>query len=179
MQENGLPQGEVEYELIGQESGEAVAILDLAWPAGVQSGYSEPVALLLNEPGEVIKAASKDGNKVFTDPEAFRIHIKTHVLGDPYYGLPEWAAELEESVLPIVRHLAGSKIVEPQCGYELQDDNNAIIGEFELAWPQRRVGIWTSRGNENGIDTHQLGWLAYDQQELRENPSILNNALGI
>ena len=113
------------------------------------------------------------------DVEEFKIYIKTHILGDPYYGLPEWATEVEESVLPIVRHLVGSNLINPQCGYELQNDNNEIIGEFELAWPQRRVGVWTSRGNEKKVDTHKLGWLAYDQKELQENLSILNNALGI
>lgn len=70
-------------------------------------------------------------------------------------------------------------IIKPECGYELQDDKDEVIGEFELAWPQRRIGIWTSRGNEHKAAVRTLGWLAYDQQEISENPSILNNALGI
>ena len=179
MQQNDLPAGDVEYELVAQESGNVEVILDLAWPAGVQSGYSEPVAVLLEEGPEIVQAASQNGFRVFDDVEEFKIYIKTDILGDPYYGLPEWATEVEESVLPIVRHLVGSNLVNPQCGYELQNDRNEIIGEFELAWPQRRVGVWTSRGNEKKVDTHKLGWLAYDQKELQENLSILNNALGI
>ncbi|MBL3600972.1 MAG: DUF262 domain-containing protein [gamma proteobacterium endosymbiont of Lamellibrachia anaximandri] len=179
MKENDLPRGEVEYELVGQESGDAEAILDLAWPGGVQSGYSESVALLLEEGPEVVQAASRNGFRVFTDVGEFKTYVKTHVLGDPYYGLPEWAADVEEPVLPIVRHLIDANIVKPECGYELQNNKDEVIGEFELAWPQRRIGIWTLRGNEYKADVHKLGWLAYDQQEIRENLSILNNALGI
>ena len=179
MQENDLPWGEVEYELVGQESGDAEAILDLAWPGGVQSGYSESVALLIDEGPEVIQAASNNGYRVFTDIVEFKTYIKTDVLGDPYYGLPDWAINVEEPVLPIVRHLIDASIIKPECGYELQNDKDEVIGEFELAWPQRRIGIWTTRGNEHKAAVHTLGWLAYDQQEIKENPSILNNALGI
>ncbi len=179
MQKHNLPKGEIEYELIDQESGKVEVILDIAWPEGVQSGYSESVAVLIEEGSDVIKAASQNNYRVFDNIEEFKAHIKVHILGDIYYALPEWAIEVEESALPIVRHLVGSNIVKPECGYELVGDNNEIIGELEFAWPQRKLGIWTSRGNEKKVDTHKLGWLVYDQNELKENLSILNNALGI
>jgi len=37
-------------ELTDLESGEPLAVLDLAWPEGLQAEQSEPVALLLDEP---------------------------------------------------------------------------------------------------------------------------------
>src|SRR5690606_22066961 len=46
--EQGLPEGELLYEVACEETGEVTAILDLAWPEGIQTGYSEPVALLIN-----------------------------------------------------------------------------------------------------------------------------------
>jgi hypothetical protein len=175
---NDLPPGEVEYELVGKQTGNAEAILDLAWPGGVQSGYSEPVAVLLDETADVVQAASQNGYRVFTSVEDFKSYVKNQILGDPYYGLPEWALDVEESAIPIVRHLVAAKLAKPICGFEIQDAQNEIIGEFELAWPDRRVGVWTTRGNEKSNEMHKLGWLAYDQQEITENYSILNNALG-
>lgn len=49
LDERGLPEGEYLYELADQVSGEPLAILDLAWPDGLQEGYSQAVAVLLNE----------------------------------------------------------------------------------------------------------------------------------
>jgi hypothetical protein len=178
MRDNDLPSGEVEYEIVGKQTGNTEAILDLAWPDGVQRGYSMPVAVLLDETADVIKAANQNGYQVYTVVEEFKSYVKNQILGDPYYGLPEWAIDVEDSVIPIVRHLVAANLVKPVCGYEIQNEANEVIGEFELAWPERRVGIWTSRGNEKNNDMHKLGWLAYEQQEISENYSILNNALG-
>ena len=179
MHSNELPKGDIEYELIGKESGDIEAILDIAWPQGVQSGYSEPVAVLLDESPDVLQSASQNGYRIFTDTDEFKSYVMNHILGDPYYGLPEWAIDVEEPVLPIVRHMIGAGIIKPECGYEMQSETGEVIAEFELAWPQRRVGVWTTRGNEKSVDMHRLGWLAYDQQELKENLAILNNALGL
>ena len=42
----GLPDGELMFELSeGMESGAVLAVLDLAWPNGLQEGLSQPVAL--------------------------------------------------------------------------------------------------------------------------------------
>ena len=48
----GLPEGEFEYQLVDEDTGEFLAILDLAWPNGLQEGYSQPVALLIDEDQE-------------------------------------------------------------------------------------------------------------------------------
>ena len=41
--DKGLPEGEFLYELTDQETGQPIAILDLAWPDGLQSGLSQPL----------------------------------------------------------------------------------------------------------------------------------------
>ena len=48
----GLPAGEILYELIEESTGEPLAILDIAWPKGLQEGLSQPVALLIDEEKE-------------------------------------------------------------------------------------------------------------------------------
>ena len=50
--EQQLPAGELAYNLTQSETNETLAILDIAWPDGLQPGYSQPVALLLNEDSE-------------------------------------------------------------------------------------------------------------------------------
>lgn len=71
LRELGATSGELDFELT-QENGEQLAILDLAFPEGVQLDLSEPVALLLNEPRETLEVASEAGYRVFTEAEPFR-----------------------------------------------------------------------------------------------------------
>ena len=68
----GLPQGDVEYELADPDTGEALAILDLAWPNGLQEGYSQPVALLIDEEESTEEAVNRMGYRHFKDPESFK-----------------------------------------------------------------------------------------------------------
>lgn len=76
----GLPEGEMMYELADTESGEPVAILDLAWPNGLQEGLSQPVALLIDEPIEVEEAVNRAGFTFFTSVKAFRGYVKREIL---------------------------------------------------------------------------------------------------
>ena len=80
--ERGLADGIADFELADQASGEAVAILDLAWPHGVQTELTQPVALLLNETSDVERAASAHGFRYFTSLDALKSYIETEVLGD-------------------------------------------------------------------------------------------------
>ncbi|MBA2536976.1 MAG: hypothetical protein H0V20_06025 [Actinobacteria bacterium] len=78
--ERGLAEGVENYELVDEESGEALAIFDLAWPEGVQLELTEPVALLLNEPQEVGQAAAAYGFRFFTTVEALKAYVESEVL---------------------------------------------------------------------------------------------------
>ena len=76
----GLPAGQIMYEVTDPQSGKPLAILDLAWPDGLQEGLSEPVALLLEEPEETEKAANRAGFRFFTDEDEFLMYVKEKVL---------------------------------------------------------------------------------------------------
>jgi hypothetical protein len=78
--EQGLPEGEIEYELVDPKSGETVAILDLAWPNGLQEGYSQPVALLIDEPTEVEEAVNRAGFQFFTKIDSFHDYVNREIL---------------------------------------------------------------------------------------------------
>lgn len=76
----GLPEGEMMYELTDPETGSPQAIIDLAWPNGLQEGYSQPVALLVEEGQETEEIVNRAGYRYFTDTEAFRTYIETEIL---------------------------------------------------------------------------------------------------
>jgi hypothetical protein len=76
----GLPEGEMMYELTDPETGSPLAIIDLAWPNGLQEGYSQPIALLIEEGRETEEIVNGAGYRYFTDAEAFRTYIETEIL---------------------------------------------------------------------------------------------------
>jgi hypothetical protein len=78
--EQGLPEGELLFELAHPETGAPLAILDLAWPDGMQEGFSQPAALLIDEDPETERIASQAGYLCFTDPESFRSYVRREVL---------------------------------------------------------------------------------------------------
>jgi len=76
----GLPRGAMAFELADPQTGEQKAVLDLAWPNGLQEALSQPVALLINEDAATVTLASQTGFRCFTDASAFRDYVKVDVL---------------------------------------------------------------------------------------------------
>ncbi len=78
----GLPAGEFLHELADPVSGDAVAVLDLAWREGLQPGLSEPVALLVDEGPELLACANRYGFRCFTDIAAFERYVARDVTAE-------------------------------------------------------------------------------------------------
>lgn len=78
----GMPRGMMAYDLANPETGAQQAVLDLAWPNGLQEELSEPVAVLLNEESATIAMVSQAGFKCFTDATSFRGYIETSILAE-------------------------------------------------------------------------------------------------
>ena len=76
----GLPEGRYEHELAHPETGAPLAILDLAWPNGLQEGYSQPVAVLLDESEQTLQTANDHGVRHFTNVEMFKRYAENEVL---------------------------------------------------------------------------------------------------
>lgn len=79
----GLPEGDFYVELLDSDGQNAIALIDLAWPSGIQSGYSQPVAVLLNEEADIEEAVNQAGYRYFTDIEAFKRYVEMEVLALP------------------------------------------------------------------------------------------------
>jgi hypothetical protein len=80
VEKKGLPPGTMDYELIDLGDGQQQAVLDLAWPQGIQEGLSQPVAVMLNEAAETISQASSAGYRCFTSAKEFKRYIQAEVL---------------------------------------------------------------------------------------------------
>lgn len=74
--EEGLPEGEFGYELADEATGEPLAVIDLAWPTGLQEGYSQPVALLIDEDAELGEIVNSAGFRFFTDAESLKKYVR-------------------------------------------------------------------------------------------------------
>ena len=80
--ENGLPSGETAYEIYGEDDKEIKAILDLAWPDGLQVGFSQPTALLIDEDDATVRIASDAGFRVFTTLPGFQTYVQREILAE-------------------------------------------------------------------------------------------------
>jgi hypothetical protein len=79
----GLPAPHIDFVHVDESSGEELAVFDLARPEGLQPGFSQPVAILLNEPREVEEAANRVGYRFFTTVEEFKEHVEKEILAEP------------------------------------------------------------------------------------------------
>lgn len=80
--DRGLQRGIPDFALLALDGHSEEAVLDVAWPDGLSFG-DERVALLLNEPAEVLEAAGRHGYTFFTSVEALHAHAERHLAGAP------------------------------------------------------------------------------------------------
>ena len=80
MEEKGLSSGERNYRLVDEDT-QQEAIVDLAWPDGIQSGLSSPIAVLIDEPIEVQKFVNNKGYLFFTGVDEFKQYIIVNYIG--------------------------------------------------------------------------------------------------
>src|SRR5262245_37098043 len=67
-------------ELDDPDTGGPLAVIDLAWPNGLQEGLSEPVALLLSEGGGAEEAINRTKYLDFTDVQRFGEYVRWEIL---------------------------------------------------------------------------------------------------
>ncbi|HEU5330445.1 MAG TPA: DUF262 domain-containing protein [Thermomicrobiales bacterium] len=87
MAERQLPAPELDYEIADPDTGAVRAIIDAAWPKGIQEGYSQPVALLLNEEKSTETQVSEAGYRYFTTTAALRSYVENEIERVPTHML--------------------------------------------------------------------------------------------
>ena len=75
----GLPRGQMAFDYTDPDTGEQLAVFDLAWPDGVQIELSQSVAVLIDEGGETLAIAARAGYRCFTRVQDFRTYVATEI----------------------------------------------------------------------------------------------------
>ena len=89
----GIAEPELHYEINDEDSGDTVAMADLAWPDGVQHGRTQPVAFLLESDEEMQARLSELGYRFFTTKDRFVWYLEeifgADIDGDAMIGFVE------------------------------------------------------------------------------------------
>ncbi len=80
--DQNLSPGIISYDHSDPETGKQLAVFDIAWPNGLQPGLSGKIAVLLDEPSEVLAIASAAGYRCFISEVNFRRYIDDHILNN-------------------------------------------------------------------------------------------------
>lgn len=75
-QRHGIAAPETHHEISDAETGEALAIADVAWPQGIQPGLTEPVALLLDPDMRTEERLGELGYRFFTTTRKLVWHLE-------------------------------------------------------------------------------------------------------
>ena len=78
----GLPTGRLGYELRDAVTQRIDAVIDLAWPNGLQEGRGRPVAVLLNESAETYRTVNQAGFDCHTSVDSFQRYVNREISGD-------------------------------------------------------------------------------------------------
>jgi hypothetical protein len=86
VEKQGLPRGELGFEIADDQMGQPRAVVDLAWRSGLQEELSQPVAVMLNESPESIAIASEAGYRCFTSVKKFKTYVRREILAGEAQG---------------------------------------------------------------------------------------------
>ena len=78
----GFPKPELNVEVCDPNTGEVLTIVNAAWPKGLQEGYSQPLALILEVDDQKVAILNQAGYRFFTTIEALRRHLKEQIEND-------------------------------------------------------------------------------------------------
>jgi len=76
---NGLPKAEINFEVYDPNTDEVLTVVNEAWPRGLQEGYSQPIALILDVDEHKAAILNQVGYRFFTSKEALRGHLKEQI----------------------------------------------------------------------------------------------------
>lgn len=80
MRQQKLPEGERSWDLADETTGEQLAVVDLAWPRGIQEGLTGKVAVLIDEDVATHRIVARAGFRCFDSVQGFQEHVRRDVL---------------------------------------------------------------------------------------------------
>ena len=79
IEDKDLPIPEISFEISDPETGESLTIMELAWPNGLQEGYSQPLALVFEINKETEMILNNAGYVYFNSIEALRRYLEEKI----------------------------------------------------------------------------------------------------
>jgi hypothetical protein len=76
---SGFPKPELNFEVSNLTTGEVLIIVNAAWPKGLQEGYSQLIALILDVDDQKAAILNQVGYRFFTSIEAIRRYLKEQI----------------------------------------------------------------------------------------------------
>ena len=142
-------------------------MFDLAWPEGVQSELSEPVAILIDENQDVLVAANRNGYRFFVNKEDFQSYINNEILSNSLGGSFNGENERTEykSTLRVNLH-TGEKdgrieaaVLKTLAGFLNRDGGTLYIGVSDDGTP---IGIKADKfKSEDKMSLHLVNLVKY------------------
>ncbi len=77
-EDNNIPIPEVNFEINDPDTGENLTMVELAWPNGLQEGYSKPLALILETNSDSKVILNQAGYTFFDTIDALKQHIREY-----------------------------------------------------------------------------------------------------
>ena len=150
----GLAEGELLYELADPETGDPLAVLDLAWPEGLQPGLTERVAILIDESQETLEVASTAGFRCFPDIDSFLDYLSKDVLETPLVDASEGSREERKpQFVPVRFHDAVIERVEKHLGCRL-----VRHGRARWKSPDGQVAVFCSVSRAYSMQEGETYW---------------------
>jgi hypothetical protein len=151
----GLAGGELLYEVADAETGEPLAVLDLAWPEGLQPGLTQPVAILINEDPSTVEATNAAGFRCFAEVESFLDYVGKEILGAPIDdgvgGRDKSKARKrfvavrfnDACIERVEKHLGRTLVKQGKIRFKSPDGSLAVICVVSSAYPNEEgEGYW-------------------------------------
>lgn len=76
---SGFPKPEFNFEVRDNDTEEVLTIVNVAWPKGLQEGYSQPIALFLDEDDQKAAMLNQAGYRFFSSIEALRNYLQEQI----------------------------------------------------------------------------------------------------
>ena len=77
----------------------------------------------------------------------------------------------DDGLRELIREMVQRGIAVPEVGYEVVDELGCVVGELELAWPDRAIGV-TIQDAELPV-----GWRVWTAEQAAASPGALESAL--
>ncbi len=116
----GLAEPDAHFEIVNDSTGELLAVADLAWPDGVQTGRTQPVAFLLEPDADMEARLSALGYQFFVSGDRLTTYLRGLVDGDDDPAL----AAIDNTALDATEDVIAERIGSAPSEY------HGVLNEF-------------------------------------------------